>query len=270
MTHLCLLLLPVGALLLVLRGAAWLGRRRLIRPIVGRKLVHLAMGLLCLALPSFVATELDVALLTGTFLTVLCCIRAFPNAAGGLGEVLTKSIPDSYGEFFFTVGVGSALWLSRGDQAAYSLAISLLAVADVAAWGAPGVGRRHPWTATGKTVEGSLAFMVTGWICGGTLLVLLGQTVEPAALALLCLVITLVEGVSPRGSDNLTVPLGCCLALKFPDLAPAAAALFLLSLLIVGYAGRLPRRGKETAPTLTPVAAETLTLPVRSRAEAAR
>jgi dolichol kinase len=102
----------------------------------------------------------------------------------------------SWGELLFGIGVAIAALIADGT-ASFVQAVLILGLADTAAYL---VGRRRPVLPLllGRTVGGSVAFLIT------TFLIALPAGPGPAAVvAISC---TLAELVSPRGTDNLTVP----------------------------------------------------------------
>ncbi|NTV60143.1 MAG: phosphatidate cytidylyltransferase [Chlorobiaceae bacterium] len=67
-----------------------------------------------------------------------------------------------------------------------------------------------------KSIEGSLAFFV-GSVAAGLFFVklILPESFDPLQIIVVSLIATVVEGVSPKEVDNLTIPLAVILALRF-------------------------------------------------------
>jgi CDP-diglyceride synthetase len=114
---------------------------------------------------------------------------------------------------------------------------------------------RHAYRPFGelKTVEGSVAFLASAFVC--VLVCLLHWAPLAVAECLVCalavaLVATGVEGISVLGSDNLTVPLGTCWAVDWFGAHPVPAAAFvglvMLALLALLLASAGPRRPNMT------------------------
>ncbi|MCB9104568.1 MAG: hypothetical protein H6633_10040 [Anaerolineales bacterium] len=116
------------------------------------------------------------------------------------------------GEIYFVGGVATLFFLTGDDPLRFSIPILLLALADAAA-ALVGIryGRRHYTTFDGdKTLEGSLAFLVTAFFCIQVPLLLFSplQSVETLLIALLLsLLLMMVEAVAWRGLDNFFIPI---------------------------------------------------------------
>lgn len=110
----------------------------------------------------------------------------------------------SYGEFFFALGVGATALLALPHLAgAFRAGILILAFADPLA---ALIGRQfgtHPYRVFGerRTYEGSLACTLA---CA---CILLAHQVTLPLAGMGGLVLALVEAFTPRGSDNLFLPI---------------------------------------------------------------
>ena len=119
----------------------------------------------------------------------------------GLGTV--------YYAFSNTVLVAASCYINRLIVGAVGVMIMTWAdgLADV-------IGRRvgkHKYTVGGstKSVEGSIGFLIIAIIASAITLAYYGYSVAAAlpTLLIISLASTIVEAVSPKGTDNLTVPL---------------------------------------------------------------
>ena len=90
-------------------------------------------------------------------------------------------------------------------------------------WGdglAPIVGTRYGKlkyrVLSDKSVEGSLAFLV-GSICAGLFFVwlIIPELMDPGKIVIIALIATIVEGISPKELDNVTIPLAVIAAACF-------------------------------------------------------
>lgn len=204
-------------------GLSW-SRHTWELPLEGcRKVAHVGMGLASLSFPFFVSTSSQALCLAFLFSGALVLLRLKHDLLWGGGSILPASRCDSEGEFYFVAGITVAILFARHNHFVYFSSILMLTFADTAAafvgrW----LGRRHCWSNT-KTLEGSFAFFLVGCLClfcaalvtkpnGG--LLLMGAT---------CLLATLVEGISKRGSDNLGIPLVCVIGLQLPLWLPHSA-----------------------------------------------
>lgn len=181
-----------------------------------RKIVHIGGGLLSLSLPHFIHSIWTPLVLAALFSGIcfigqqtafLRCLRVRKFSLGS----------ELYPWAIFLVFV-----IARDQMWIYSSSILTLALADA---GAALVGTtygKHRYRIVGedRTLEGSCVFMALAFLSVFVSMEHLGgfdgtssaQTALAAAL-----LTTSVEAVSPRGSDNLTIPLSLCLIL--PKLA---------------------------------------------------
>lgn len=181
------------------------------RPEALRKLFHLAGGVAALALPLLFGEVWPVATVAAVMLAVFGLIRVVPALRAGVGQVVHGVQRGTEGEIWYILGILAAFWLAHDDMPAYAAGILMVVLADTAAalvgtrWGRARVGAGQG----AKSLEGSAAFLATGFVC--TLVPLLASGRCEGALAVgvalnVALVATLAEAVSPRGSDNLVLP----------------------------------------------------------------
>lgn len=235
----------LGALGVLMLGVRAAQRRGIVGPEMSRKLVHMGMGTICLALPWLFSSPAPVWVLAGLAAAGLAAVRLVPALQAQFGSVLGGVNRRSWGELYFPIGVAIVFHLARGEPLFFVLPIAVLAYADAA--GAL-VGRRWGRThyeavESTKTVEGSGAVLIVTWAC-----VTAGMFVFAAVPMVQCwlaglslgLFAMLVEAVSWRGLDNLLLPLAVFAQLEVvarfaaTDLALrvvvlAAMALFMLT-----------------------------------------
>lgn len=108
----------------------------------------------------------------------------------------------TWGEVYMPLGMGIAALIVTDDQRAFVASIAILGLADVAA-GLVGDVRGS----LTKTWGGSVAFVAV------TLVILLAARYGIVFSALLALGLAAVERLSPRGLDNVTIPVVCAAAL---------------------------------------------------------
>ncbi|MDH5544218.1 MAG: hypothetical protein OEZ43_01425 [Gammaproteobacteria bacterium] len=203
------LLLLVGYLLVV----KLLARRFQWHPELSRKAVHIGMGCVTLSFPFVFSQAWAVAVLTGISAILLFLIKKLPILQRNLGSALHGVKRDSYGDFYFPLAVAASFYLAKGDTTLYMIPILILTFADaMAALIGVFLGETRFKTSVGeKTVEGSLAFLFTAFLCSFCYLVIFTDfDVYTSLLAstLLGIVIMLVEAFSWDGIDNLFVPIG--------------------------------------------------------------
>ncbi len=255
----------VVLLAVVLWGMSKLARIAKLDPEIGRKLVHISLGLYCLTFPYVFSAVWEVAATCG--LAVLVFLLARGTMRKSLGGGLHAVQRTSYGELLFAISVALLFWLKDGHFVSlalhhkppvgpvlYMLPILILTLCDAAS---AVVGSRYGKKTFSieegsKSVEGVIVFAVTAWLL--SLIVILLMTNIGRGEAVLLAFITaafgaLLEAASWRGLDNLFIPLGLyfllsnLLYLGVVGLA-VIAGLFLMALLLLLYVTR-HRAGEE-------------------------
>lgn len=249
----------------VLWGVSKLARIAKLDPEIGRKLVHISLGLYCLTFPYVFNAVWEVAATCG--LAVIVFLLARGTMRKSLGGGLHAVQRTSYGELLFAVSVALLFWLKDGHFVSlalhhkppvgpvlYMLPILILTLCDAAS---AVVGSRYGKKTFSveegaKSVEGVIVFAVTAWLL--SLIVILLMTDIGRGEAVLLAFITaafgaLLEAASWRGLDNLFIPLGLyfllsnLLYLGVVGLA-VIAGLFFVALLLLLYVTRR-RAGEE-------------------------
>jgi phytol kinase len=183
-------------------------------PEVARKLVHVVMGLACMAFPWVFAGPLAVWVLAALSTSALLLLRSVPSLRTGMASALHGVDRLSWGEILFAPAVAAVFHLADGDPILHVIPIAILTLADAAgALAGTRWGRRlYVCGTTRKSVEGCAAFLVIAFIC--TFVPLYAtERVEPVEALLIGLTLAILammaEGMSDRGFDNLVIPLGC-------------------------------------------------------------
>lgn len=224
-----------GLLLAILTLAEVLRRHRLANAEATRKLVHALSGLEATAFPWLFASAWGVLALAGSYALLMALTRrigALPSVHG----VRRRTA----GGLYYPLAVGLLFTFVGHRPEVYVSAILVLALADPAAAlvGRPWGRTRYHLFGSTRSIEGSLAFGLCALACLHLSLGLL-TSLGPRALLLWSLhgavLATGLEALSPRGSDNLTIPLGCGLALLPVTTAPAPlAGLLFVPLALLG------------------------------------
>lgn len=209
----------IAAAYLALFGGAELLRHRLrLDGDVTRPIVHVGAGLLALTLPLLFDEPWPVVVVASGFVALMLVSKR-------LG--LLRSIHDiprpTAGAHVYPLGVMAAFLVSEGAWPSYPVAVLALAFGD-AAGGVVGRGygrRRFQLLGTVRTVEGSLAaFAVTAVVTAAVLFS--GGLTGAAVIGLsgvVAGVVLAVEALSPRGIDNLTIPVAVVGLFSLPILA---------------------------------------------------
>lgn len=217
---------------------------------VVRKLFHLGMGLFTLALPYLFSAIWPVIVMCAVTVTLLVALRVSSSLRNKFGAVLGGVARCSHGELYFSLGVAALFALAKDDLVIYSVSILLLTFADAAA---ALVGKRFGFHRFGpKSLEGSLAFLLTAFICIAVPFSLFRDaTLVPIWLlaATSALLLTLIEAVSSRGLDNLLLPIAAYVLLTDLEHRTAnelsALLLLLIAMLLMVWAAH--RKQKHVA-----------------------
>ena len=182
-----------------------------------RKGMHVGMGIVAFLLPWLFDSRWPVVILTVSLIVLLMVIRLDDPLRKRLGGVIHDVGRNSWGELFFALGVVVLFMLSHDEPLLYGISILTLVLADTAASliGCRHGFRRYHVLGECKSLEGSLAFLMTGFLIGALGLALYGPFGIIASLFAafaIALPITLVEAVAGKGTDNFFIPI-CTFAL---------------------------------------------------------
>jgi phytol kinase len=227
---------------LVALGALMLGVSRLqsegrIGGETARKLVHMGMGSVCLGFPWLFAEAWPVWVLTGLAIVALVALRFLPTLRRALGGVLHDVNRTSLGELYFPVGVATVFTMAQGRVIPFVVPVAMLTFAD--AMGAligQRWGRRRFQTLEGmKSVEGSLAVGITGFLCSAGPMFIAGYDAPTSLVigAVMGLFALLLEAIAWRGLDNVFLPLAAFAQISVYLHASIGALLTRLAVLIV-------------------------------------
>lgn len=198
----------VGVGFLLIFGAAELWRWYASPPTEwSRKFVHFTGGLLVLAFPWIFESRWSVAALVATFSMVIWGTRR-----AGLLQSVHDVSRASEGGLFYPLGVVLLFTLAYDRPAFYLAAALALIVSDTAAALFGSAYGRNTYTVESdrRSLEGSVAFFLTTFLAIHLPLLLMTGIERDVSVLIavhVALLVTLVEGVSIRGSDNLLVPL---------------------------------------------------------------
>ena len=195
-------------------GAAEILRARGVSGETTRTTVHVLSGLVGLTLPFLFGSPWPIVLLAAAFACGLLASRP----TGLLGSVHDVGRP-TVGAEAFPLGIAATFAITAGHAPAYPIAVLALALGDPAAsivgrrFGGRSAGRLGRATfsicGTRRSVEGSTAaFLVTTLFAAGVLF-LEGGAGAAALLATagaVGLAVSVAEALSPRGLDNLAIP----------------------------------------------------------------
>lgn len=195
-----------GALLIVLGIGESIRRIFPFRPEFSRKSVHFLSGLIALSFPSLIHSHWFVLLLAGGFSSVVLVAKR---------KGFLKSIHDverrSFGAVYFPFAVYVLFLLSHDKPLLYFVSILVLAVSDsLAALLGERYGRiTYEVAGTKKSLEGSMVFFFSTFLCTHLSLLFMTQT-DSLSNVLIAIVIALLvtgfEAISTNGTDNIVIP----------------------------------------------------------------
>ncbi|MEN8142128.1 MAG: hypothetical protein ABFQ82_00855, partial [Thermodesulfobacteriota bacterium] len=183
-------------------------------PEVPRKVVHILGGLGCLLFPFFISSPLVVAgmafLFAGFFVA---------GEKSRLLHCLSDVDRKSKGSEYFPIAVSGLFYISQGRPWLYFSSILILALADAVAaiiGSKFGKIRFQVGKEDSKSLEGSFFFWAITFIVLQTLLVLMTDLPLLSCILtayLVSLLLTGIEAISIKGTDNLFVPILTCYVL---------------------------------------------------------
>lgn len=206
----------------LIAGFVYVKQRYNIPPEVPRKVVHMVMALLFVAIPWFIDTLAPGAALALIGFAFIVGLRIAGRHQWRIGQVIhhTGNRPKGIGDLVFPAGPFIVFYMSQGNPTLYCLPMLYLALADPLACfvGTVANAKSQDDASRGKTWQGSAAFFVTVFVCTLIVLTAFSSLILTQALLVSLLVgttLTFVEALSYFGIDNLTVPLGGHLLLRY-------------------------------------------------------
>lgn len=201
-----MLQLLFGSLLVVavLFGSDYLSRKKLVSGELSRKSTHITMSVVFAALPFFIDLR-TIALIAFADIFLAILARKF-NLFSRLRSVDRRS----WGDLFFLLGVIGAALLADSNWI-FATGILIMGLADAAAALVGKSKGRLDYKVFGhnKTLEGSLAFFVTGILILVWMILFMPSRLNATIsnLLLLPLATMAIEAVMPLGLDNLVLPI---------------------------------------------------------------
>jgi phytol kinase len=239
----------VPSLLAMLVALRALRARLALHPEVSRKTAHVGLGIATLSFPLLFDSVWPVAVLGVATVAVLAALRWLPAVGARFGCVVHGVARRSAGEFYFPAAAAALFVLTDGDAVRFGVPVLTLTFADAAA-ALVGLQYGRIRLAAGdesKTLEGSAAFFAVAFLSAHVPLLLFTDTGRLESLligAAYAALVTLLEAVSPRGTDNLSIPLGGCVLLDIfagQTARELAALLFATLLIALAFAPFPPR-----------------------------
>ncbi|MBU0479715.1 MAG: hypothetical protein KKG47_01305 [Proteobacteria bacterium] len=197
----------ISLFLLIIAEAEIWTRTRHPSPEAARKLVHVLGGLGCLLFPFFISSPIVVAGIAFLFAALFVT-----GEKSGLLLSLSGVERQSRGSEYFPIAVSGLFYISQGRPWLYFSSILILTLADSAAaliGSRYGKIRFQVGQEDTKSLEGSFFFWAITFLVLQTMLILMTDLpVYSCILAayLVAFLLTCIEAVSIKGTDNLFVP----------------------------------------------------------------
>lgn len=221
-SQLTILVACVVAVLGLMSGLTMAQRNAVIGAEFARKILHLGVGAVALSLPGLFGSDVWAIALLASGLAILTLFRLQPLLFSQVLGPLKSIDRKSDGDLWFLAGVCLVLLFSAGEGAPYYGAILILTLADAAA---AVIGTRYGRVhysvfRARRSLEGTAAFLLVAWACAAaTLSVLAPGVPEIRAGFAVALISCVAEALSPRGSDNFSVPIVAWLGLHIAEAA---------------------------------------------------
>jgi phytol kinase len=244
--------------LVLFAGAEALRRFGRVPGATTRRVAHVGGGLLALLLPVLHDSPLPVWGLAIGFVVLMLATRLV-GLLGSIHDVGRRT----WGAETFPIGIAAAFALSGGEAPAYPAAIAALALGDAAAdvLGSR-IGRyRYRTFGDWRSAEGSLAMLVVTAVSASVAGVAAGAApIDALAFgSSVAIVAGATESLSPRGTDNLTVPVVVVLVggrLADPLIGSVLLLACVACLAFLSWSGivRASRLARQAAPATIEVA----------------
>ncbi len=174
---------------------------------LSRKIAHIGSGIIALTYPDYIHDHRVVLALTLSFTIIL-----YTSKKLGLFPSIFQVDRRSYGELFFVWSSWVLFWLyqTTGEVIYFYLPFSIVVFADPLA---ALVGQKFPLkkyriAGNTKSIGGSFAFFIVAFLLSYYFLSEVGFGGNIFIISFLhALILTFVESVSTKGTDNFTIPL---------------------------------------------------------------
>jgi len=177
-------------------------------PEISRKSVHILSGLVALTFPYTIKSHLTIFLLLSFFGTVLFITKKY-KLLPSLYDVKRKS----FGDLYYPIAIYIIYYLASETPVIYFTSILVMTISDATA---SLLGQRYgtiKYKIAGntKTLEGSICFLFSAFLCVLLPLILMSSIGNPEAViisAIIAIILTGLESISLTGSDNILIPFG--------------------------------------------------------------
>ena len=225
------ILLAVFGTAVVLLSGEYLWQKEILKGEFARKYVHIGCATFAAFWTLFLSRN-QIVFMSLTFVVVLVAVKQL-NIFGSLRGIKRTT----YGELWYAMGIGVCAVLFA-DNAIYAVAVLHMALADgFAAVVGVGLGKKaknFKYNDSTKSVEGTMTFIAISFLLNaGYWLFFAGHQFDinypiivPAYSLISALILSVVEIVAPRGSDNVIVPVSAGFLLWLPFAIASTSGIF--------------------------------------------
>ena len=177
-----------------------LKRKKILTANATRRIIHIVSVFIAYTFPYYLSL-LEILILCSTFLIFLIFSK---NVS--LLESIHKVERITWGEIFFPIGIAVAsVFFLPGNIYNYTIVLSILGISDLLANIVGMYFGTHSFAIfkCKKTLEGSMAFLLSSLL----ILLIFNINLPILTLVLISIVVSIVEFLSPYGSDNLSIPI---------------------------------------------------------------
>lgn len=211
----------IAVLSALIFAVAKIRKKHSLHPELGRKIVHVVMGLVSLSFPLLFKSSWPVfllAFLAGIFLMGPRLARPLKKLYGGALHGIQR---ESLGDICFPLSVAVIFHLALAEKnfILYYVPLLILTLADAVS---ALVGTKYGFTTFStseghKSVEGSTAFFTVAFLSAHVPLLLFTETGRAESLLMafnVGLLVMLLEAIAWKGLDNIFIPLGGFIILR--------------------------------------------------------
>lgn len=225
------ILLAVFGTGVILLSGEYLWQKEILKGEFARKYVHIGCATFAAFWPLFLSRN-QIVFMSLLFVIVLVAVKQL-NIFGSLRGIRRTT----YGELWYAMGIGACAVLFAND-AIYAIAVLHMALADgFAAVVGVGLGKKakkFKFKTSTKSVQGSLTFMLVSLLLNLVYWVFLATAqysiASPIVYVLYSLtssmLLSIVEIVAPKGSDNVIVPVTAGFLLWLPFAIASTSGIF--------------------------------------------
>lgn len=213
-----LILLPLSFayIIVLLKIASVLKKSGRMSGITSRKFIHVTVGLIVIVMPIMFSKRLVPLFIASTFIFINFITS--PVSPFKRFQIDSTSEGHSYGTTYYAISLTSLLWFYFDTPWILQVGFLPLVVGDASAGYFGSKYGSRPWRFfSDKSIEGSIFAYLSTFITLGVVLTIyklidlfdFSYIFLLGLILVISLITTVVEIISPKGLDNLSIPLFC-------------------------------------------------------------